>query len=508
VTTQFPRVAFVGAGPGDPRLLTVRGAQLLAGAEVVLYDDDVPGVVLATLAPDALAEPVRCGDGTALEASIGRLVEAARAGRRVVRLVAGDPGLDAGCVASTRALERAGLAIEVVPGIAPASAIAATAGLLLTNGAGCAMLVDDGADDAIARALAAGFSPILRATPARLRASMRSLAASRPSLCAAIVTEAATPRQRVVVSSLAGLGPALDALDPASTAVLVVGDAVAARERPSWFEARPLFGRRILVPRAGHQAGVTSDALRARGAEPIELPLLAIVEPPDLEAAREAVCRAGTYDWVIFTSDNGVDRFFRLVDEAALDARIFRGAKLAAIGEGTARSLRARGLRADLVPPSFRGEALADAVLDAIVLYRGASAGARVLLPRALVARDVVPERLRVAGVEVDVVPLYETRRASSAVHSELLDRLAGGALDAVLLASSSTAEALVEALGPNPATALERVVVASIGPITTATAERLGLRVDVTASTFTFAGLLDDLERYFAGPGRRPPSL
>jgi uroporphyrinogen III methyltransferase/synthase len=493
-------VAFLGAGPGDPRLLTLRGAELLAGAELVLHDDDIPEALLTSTGSETVAEPVRGGHGAAHEAAIARLVEAARAGRRVVRLVAGDPGHDASCVASMRAIARAGLAIEVVPGVAPASAIAAAAGLSPTDGAGCVVLDDDGADDALDRALASGFSAIAHATPARLRAFARAVAADRSSSRAAVVTHAATPRQRVAVATLADLGPALDALDPRARAVLVVGDAAAARQGPSWFEARPLFGRRVLVPRAGHQAGVTSDALRARGAEPIELPLLAIVDPPDLDAARAAVRRAGTYDWVIFTSDNGVDRFFRLVDEAALDARLFRAAKLAAIGEGTARSLRARGVRADIVPPSFRGEALADAVVDAIVRDRGASEGARVLLPRALVARDVVPERLRAAGVEVDVVPLYETRRASEAARTELLDRLAGGALDAVLLASSSTAEALVEALGPNPAAVLERTVVASIGPITTATAERLGLRVDVTARAFTFPGLLDALEQHLAG--------
>lgn len=262
------------------------------------------------------------------------------------------------------------------------------------------------------------------------------------------------------------------------------------RDQLRWFDCRPLFGRRLLVPRAEKQARETAGLIRAKGAEPVIFPVISIEPPPDPSLLRNAVQALADYDWVVFTSSNGVNCFFDALSAAGRDARALGAARLAAIGPKTSAALKLRGLIADLVAEEYVGESLAQSILA-----RGAR---RVLIPRALKAREALPEQLRSGGVEVNVVPAYQTCPVGAERKAEFASWLRAGSLDAVLFTSSSTVSAVMDLLGPEASELLSHTTVASIGPITSKTAQDCGLRVDVCASVYTVDGLLEALEGHF----------
>ncbi|HEX6766115.1 MAG TPA: uroporphyrinogen-III synthase, partial [Polyangiaceae bacterium] len=312
-----------------------------------------------------------------------------------------------------------------------------------------------------------------------------------PETPAAVIQWGARPEQRVVVGKLATIAEKARSAGLSNPAVIVVGEVVELRESLRWYDTQPLFGRRVLVPRPAGQAERTAHALRERGAEPFVVPVIEIAPPPDPAALESAAARLGTYDWVLFTSANGVERLFSSLERAGRDARAFGTAKIGVIGPRTADALARFGVRADRIAEEHVGEGLARDVLSL-------GTPSRVLIVRALVARDALPTLLREAGAAVDVVAAYETRAAAA---EPLVELVQTGAVDSVLFTSSSTVTATLERLGggPRASALLGKLTVASIGPITTKTAEEHGIRVDVTASTFTVDGLLDALERHFA---------
>ncbi len=263
----------------------------------------------------------------------------------------------------------------------------------------------------------------------------------------------------------------------------------------SWLHERPLFGRRVAVLRMVGQASETAELLRSRGADPWVVPTIELHPPEEREALGNALRRMSDYDLVAFTSVNGVERTFEELGELGLDARAFGRSGVAAIGDGTARRLADRGIRADVVAKVFRGEALAESILE----WLGDARGKRVLVPRAVEAREVLPEMLRQAGAQVDVVPAYRTLPPAPESLQPLVAALEAGRVDAVLLTSSSTVTNLCDALGQGYARLLARTCVASIGPITSARARELGLEVRVEAVTFTIAGVVDALEGHFS---------
>jgi uroporphyrinogen III methyltransferase/synthase len=524
-------VYLVGGGPGDPGLLTLRGAELLATADVVLHDELVHPTLLERVREGAEVRSVgkRGGEPGLKQASQAaidaELVAAARAGRSVVRLKGGDPFLFGRGSEEAEALAAAGVPFEVVPGIPSPLGATAYAGISVTHRELASSVTFVSAVTRTGARFPFGELASLRGTICVLMA-MRRL----DEVCAALVREAlrdpATPsvvvqwgtcaRQAVVEGRLDAIAGLAAAAGLGSPAVVVVGPVASLRRTLRWFDARPLFGKRVLVTRPAGQAAATAELLRRRGAEPIELPAIALFPPPDPARVREAARDLDRYDVVAFTSENGVVFLFRELDAQGRDARAFGRARVAAIGSGTAAALLARGVRADIVPAEFRGEALADAILAdiahpggrprapsdpevAAALSRG---GARVLVPRALVAREVLAERLRARGCEVDIVPVYETRPASAERRDELVRRLEARAVDAVLLTSSSTADSLCDLLGERAAELLRGVLVASIGPITTVTAEKRGLAVAVTATVSTTGGLIAALEGYLRAGG------
>jgi uroporphyrinogen III methyltransferase/synthase len=476
-------VYLVGAGPGDPGLITVRGADVLRRADVVVYDR-LSAEALLQLAPDS-AERISVGK-TPGHASVEQadintlLVEKGKAGLQVVRLKGGDPFVFARGGEEAAALRDAGVPFEVVPGITSAVAVPAYAGIPLTHrGVSTSFTVVTGHEapwassetdwEAVARL--GGTIVVLMGVATRAAIAERLMAAGLAGdTPVAAVRWGTRPDQTTVRTTVAGLGAA----PIESPATLVIG-AVAAIDL-GWFEQRPLFGKRIVVTRAREQASGLVRELRALGAETVELPAIRIEDAADGGAAlRRAALTVGEAAWVVFTSANTVDRFVPLLR----DGRDLAGVRIAAIGPGTADALTGFNLVADLVPERF----VAESLLDAFPAGSG-----RVLLPRAAVARAVLPDGLRAKGWEVEVVEAYRTVAAD--VAPEVV--AAARAADAVTFTSSSTVTRYLEVAGPD---AIAPVVVC-IGPVTAQTARDHGIVVDAVAEEHSIPGLVDAVVR------------
>ena len=477
-------VYLVGAGPGDPGLLTVRAAEVLGQADVVVYDR-LSAASLLDLAP-AGAERISVGKAPGradmTQADINALlVERGKAGQRVVRLKGGDPFVFARGGEEAAALLDAGVAFEVVPGITSAIAVPAYAGIPVTlrHSSTSVTLVtghedpdvgDDGTVDWEAVARVGGTIVVLMGVARIGQIAARLIAGGRSAdTPVASITWGTRPEQHTVRATLGTIGEhALEA-----PATIVIGEVAA--QNLEWFEGRPLFGKRVVVTRAREQASGLKARLADLGASVIELPTIVIDDPADGgEALRRAAAEARSYDWVVLTSANGADRFLRCLH----DGRDLGGVKVAAIGPGTADALARANIRADLVPTKYVAEALLDEFPAP-----SESRGGRVLLARAAVARDVLPDGLRALGWHVDVVEAYRTRTDAP---SESVLKAAAEA-DIITFTSSSTVDRFVEIAG------LARVApfVACIGPVTAATARAQGLTVDVEASVHSIDGLV-----------------
>ncbi|MGH9039163.1 MAG: uroporphyrinogen-III C-methyltransferase [Acidimicrobiia bacterium] len=487
-------VYLVGAGPGDPGLLTLRGAEVLRRAEVVVYDR-LSVATLLDLAPPG-AERISVGKSPG-RASLPQeeinvlLVERGKAGQEVVRLKGGDPFVFARGGEEAAALLHAGVPFEVVPGITSALAVPAYAGVPVTQrGMSTSFIVVTGHEgtrkipnrtdwESIARV--GGTIVILMGVANRGAIAERLMAGGlAPGTPVTAITWGTRPEQRTQRTTLAQLGAA----PVESPATMVVG-AVAGLDL-RWFEDRPLFGRTVVVTRAREQASELMGRLRHLGAETVELPVIEIGDAADGGAAlREAVRTVGDYDWVAFTSPNGVERFFAALDDLGLDVRALAGAAVAAIGPGTAAVLARGGIRADLMPSRF----VAEAVVEAFPSGPG-----RVLLPRAAVARDALPAGLEAKGWTVDVVEAYRTHLARPSPAALAAARAA----DAVTFTSSSTVTNYLEVAGDGP----HPPVVACIGPVTADTARAAGLSVTVEADEHTIDGLVQALVDVLAEPG------
>ena len=494
-------VAFVGAGPGDPGLLTVRAADLLARAEVVVVD----GPVGATLVGSLATEDVEVLDARQVQeasdptpsararATTRLITRAARAGRRVVRVLPGDAATFEGLAEELLACSRASVPFEVVPGVSPAVAVPVYAGVPVTTaGVDRVHVVDTAAESPDAAGLvAARETVVLLGSREGLAAAARALVAAGRSASSAVAVPSGgtTTAQRTATATLAELPGLLEGSgDDAwpSLLVAVTGPGVALRERTSWYENRPLFGWRVLVPRTQAQAAGMGSLLAEAGAVGEVVPTISVEPPRTPHQMEKAVTGlvTGRYEWIGFTSANAVRAVREKFAEYGLDARAFAGLKVAAVGGVTAQALREWGIEPDLVPS---GEESAkglladwpayDDVLDPID---------RVLLPRADIATDTLVAGLTELGWEVDDVTAYRTVRAAPPA-APVRDAIKNGAFDAVVFTSSSTVRNLVGIAGkPNPST-----VVACIGPATAQTAVEHGLRVDVLAPEPSSASLV-----------------
>lgn len=501
MSAQAGVVYLVGAGPGDPGLMTARSLELIASANAIYHDRLIPPGALAGACKDAELIYVGKAPGkpSVPQEEIGeRLIEAARAGKSVVRLKGGDPFVFGRGGEEGEALREAGVEFEVVPGVTAGVAASAYAGIPVTH-----------RDDASAVAFVTGHEDPEKAETAldwealarfpgtlvfymgvkRLGDNAEALiAAGRDADEPAAAVERGTMEgQRTVVATLGTLADAVAREGIGAPALIVVGNVVERREALAWLERRPLYGRRVVVTRARAQASGLAATLRDLGAEVVELPAIRIEPGIESDEVRRAVQRIGEYALICVTSPNGAHLLFEALEKAGLDARALgRGTKngqvrVAAIGPGTARALAERGVIADIVPERFVAEALVEALAGVDIAEK------RVLVARAAEARDVLPDALRGRGAEVDVVALYETVREEpddAAVE-------AAQAADYVTFTSSSTVRNLTDALGDRfPSTA--RIV--SIGPVTSGAAREAGLKVDVEAARHDIGGMVEAL--------------
>ncbi len=513
------RVYLVGAGPGDPGLLTLRGARCLAAADVVVHDYLVGPRLLEQVRPDA--EVIAVGpshdDGARLDQAAieALLVERARAGRTVVRLKNGDPFLFGRGGEEAEALRQADVPFEVVPGVSSALAVPAYAGIPLTHRDHASLVTIATGHQALCESGAPPEPPALpwaalahqggtlvflmgmRQLPAIMAALVaHGLAAATP---AAAVTAGTTGRQRTVVATAATLAAAVEAAGLRSPGVIVVGSVVGLRERARWFESRPLFGRRIVITRARAQAGTLAALLEERGAEVIAFPTIAIVPPADPAALERAVAAAAGYDWILFTSANGVRVFFERFAAAGRDVRELTPVRLAVIGPETAAELGRRLLRPAILPDDYRAEGLL-AALAAEDLR-----GRRVLLPRAAGARTILPETLAARGAVVDEVIAYRAVAPADTDVAGLRAALAAGAVDALTFTSSSTVRNFVDLIGADDVARLitkGRPAIACIGPVTAETARELGLHVAMMPASYTVPALAAALVEHFRAVG------
>ncbi len=490
-------VALVGVGPGDEGLLTLRAAALLARADVVVAASWVSERIAHLLRPEA--EVV---DSASTEADPKLLIKAAKAGKTALRLFGGDPFLFCGAAADAAACAKAKVTFEVVPGISAATAVPAYAGIPLTQDVtGDVRIVHAAEVSKLTTGSGAGTLVILGAeTGIADIAKMLIAGGWADSTPFAITWNGTTTDQHTVTSTLGTISADLKAagvslLTAHGRAIAVAGDAVAAQRSLSWFETKPLFGWRVLVPRTKEQAASVSDQLRGCGAVPDQVPTIA-VEPPRTPQQMERAVRGmvtGRYQWVAFTSANAVRAVREKFEEYGLDARAFAGIKVAAVGEQTAASLRAFGIAPDLMPEEGEqsAEGLAncwppyDDLLDPIN---------RVLLPRADIATEGLVAKLTELGWEAEDVTAYRTVRAAPPP-APIREAIKGGGFDAVLFTSSSTVRNLIGIAGkPHAVT-----VIAVIGPETAKTAAEFGLRVDVVAPVPSVTALVDALAEHGA---------
>jgi uroporphyrinogen III methyltransferase / synthase len=487
-------VAFVGAGLGEESLLTVRAAALIGRADLVVASQWLGERLGHLLKPDATL-----ADSDAQLQDPKLLIKAARAGQLAVRLLPGDPFLFGNAAAEAAACAKARVPFEVVPGVPAATAVPTYAGIPLTTDASGEVRIIHASE--ASRVLATdGTLVITGAENGPVDLGKMLLAAGwTEDTPFAITWNGTTTEQHTVVGALGSMAADLKAagvslLTAHGPAVAVVGDSVTAQSALSWFETKPLFGWRVLVPRTKEQADEVCDLLRARGAVPDQVPTIA-VEPPRTPQQMERAVKGlvtGRYQWVGFTSVNAVRAIREKFEEYGLDARAFAGVKVAAVGDQTARALRDFGIMPDLVP---EGEQSAEALADAWPAYDDVLDPInRVLLPRADIATEGLLTRLTELGWEAEDVTAYRTVRAAPPP-APVREAIKGGGFDAVLFTSSSTVRNLIGIAGkPHAVT-----VIAVIGPQTAKTAAEFGLRVDVVAAKPSVSALVEALAAHGA---------
>jgi uroporphyrinogen III methyltransferase/synthase len=487
------KVWLVGAGPGDPGLLTLKGARALAQCDTLVYDYLASAAIVSLAPPDCEKIYVgkKAGQHTLTQDEITALiVQLGRDGKKVVRLKGGDVFVFARGGEEAHALAKAGVPFEIVPGITSATAAPAYAGIPVTHrDHNTSFTIATGHEDPTKGYSSLDFAKLAnrKATTIFLMA-MGNLAGIVAKLRenglegdtpVGIVHEGTKPTQEVVTATIDTVIEEVARTGITAPAIVVIGDVVRERENIRWFDAQPLFGKRVLVTRPAHQADDFATRLWEAGAEPILAPTIAIGPPDDPAAARDAVARVREYDWVVFTSRNGVDAFFDVLGELGRDARAFGDVRIAAIGPKTAEALAVRGIRVDLIPAEFVNEAVASELLART------APGDRILIYRAQEAREVLPETLREQGRVADIVAAYATRFVDDPELTAKAERA-----DIVTFTSSSTVAGFLHNVA-DAASLLARKTVAAIGPITARTARDAGIRVDVVADEFTVDGLI-----------------
>jgi uroporphyrinogen III methyltransferase/synthase len=505
------KVFLVGAGPGDPGLLTLKAKECLEKADLVVFDS-LANTALLDYAPSQ-AERIdvgkKAGCHTLSQEKINQLLVAkARQGMKVVRLKGGDPFIFGRGGEEALELFNAGIPFEIVPGVTSAIAVPAYAGIPLTHRDYTSSvtfitghedpLKEDSRLDWNRLANAVGTLVILMGVGNLPEIAQQLIKAGRaPSTPAAVIFKGTLPDQKTLTGTLEDITAKAEKAGLKPPAVILVGEVVALREKLNWFETKPLFGKRILVTRTREQAGLFSALLNALGAHCIEFPTIEIQPPLSWEKLDQAVRSLASYDWILFTSVNGVKYFFERLYALGKDVRDLRDIKIGAIGPQTSQAIRDCGIRPDFMPAEYKAEAMVAA------FKKLAIQGQRVLIPRAAQARDILPQELaRIVG-RVEVVEAYQTVKPVLQ-KEEIVSMLQKGAIDLITFTSSSTVRNFMEILAPEEEV-LKRWqiqgVVACIGPITAQTAREYGLEVQIQPPDYTIEALTEAILEYYRNP-------
>ena len=501
------KVYLVGAGPGDPGLFTLKGKECLEAADVVLYDY-LANPFLLQYAP-ATAQRIyvgRRGRGQYQDqADINRLlIERAKEGNVVIRLKGGDPFVFGRGGEEAEAVAAAGVDFELVPGVTAAVAVPAYAGIPVTHRTLASTVTFVTGHEDPTKPVALLEWPKLASTSGTLVFMMgmknlplivkQLLLEGRPSETpVAAIRWGTKAAQQTIVGTLGDIVSKAEAAHLEPPTVIVVGEVVRLRGQLNWFETKPLFGKRVVLTRPQEQATEFSQLLAAYGAEPVEVPTIQIVPPASWQAIDDAMTRLNTYQWLIFTSVNGVRPFMDRLHAAGKDARALANLRLCAIGPRTAKELGAYGLTPDVIPSKFQAEGVIAALASVGIR------GSRILIPRAEVAREILPDQLRELGATVEVIPVYRTIVPAVDIAS-LTQQLQDGQVAVVTFTSSSTVRNFVELFGGRDRVRplLAGTVVACIGPITARTAEEYGVTVTVMPAENTVPALAVAIVRYF----------
>jgi uroporphyrinogen III methyltransferase/synthase len=501
------KVYLVGAGPGDPGLITVKGKECIQKADVLIYDYLAAPTLLrhANTKAEMIYVGKKGGDHTLSQDGINNLiVEKAKTGAIVTRLKGGDPFIFGRGGEEAEVLIEAGIPFEVVPGVTSAIAAPAYAGIPLTHRKFTSTVAfitgheDPNKDNTNIdwASLARGIGTLVflmgvKNLPDIVDQLIKN--GKSPETPVALVRWGTTSRQKTVSGILSDIVERVRAAKLKAPAIIVIGDVVRLRERMKWFENLPLLGKKIVVTRAREQASDLVADLSEMGADVLECPTIKVVPSEDLSALDCAISNLNSYDWIVLTSVNGVIHFFERLFAKGLDARALGHLRTAAIGPATAEMLLKFGLKTDIIPESYRAESVVEAFLKENI------AGKKILLPRAGEARPILPVELRKMGAGVDEIITYHTIQDRQNADI-LLEDLQNDAIDMVTFTSSSTVKNF-KALIPNDLffSLLDRVTIACIGPITADTAKELGFNVHVMADEFTIPGLCKAIVRHYA---------
>ncbi|HDD35542.1 MAG TPA: uroporphyrinogen-III C-methyltransferase [Candidatus Desulfofervidus auxilii] len=498
------KVYLVGAGPGDSGLITLKAKEILEKADVVIYDYLAPAEILEYAKnAEMLYVGKTAGKHTLSQDKINQLlIEKAKTGKIVVRLKGGDPFIFGRGGEEAEELVKANIPFEVVPGVTSAIAVPAYAGIPLThrayassvafitghedpqkpNSSICWEKLTQGVDTLVFLMGVGHLSAIVE----------KLIHYGRPqNTPVAIIRWGTLPDQETLISTLGNVVKDAKKRNLKPPAIIVIGEVVKLREKLNWWEKKPLFGKKILVTRTQEQASEIVKLLQSLGAKCYSVPTISIIPPSNLELLDKAIAQLKTYDWCLFTSVNGVKYFFERLEYFNKDVRAFGNVKIGVIGAKTAQALRQKGIKPDIMPNEFRAEALADALLKLGIKDK------KILLARAEKARDVLPETLKAAGANIDIVPVYQTIIPKD--KKVILKKLFDEGIDIIVFTSSSTVKHLAILMQPQSLSqVLKGIIIACIGPVTAQTLSEFGLSADIIPTTFTIESLVEKMIAYF----------
>ncbi|MBE9546687.1 MAG: uroporphyrinogen-III C-methyltransferase [Proteobacteria bacterium] len=491
------KVYIIGAGPGDPGLITVRAVECLQKSDVVVYDYLVNQDILGLAGEDARLVYVgkKGGDHTVSQERLNQiLVKEASDGNIVSRLKGGDPFIFGRGGEEAEVLSAAGIPFEIIPGVTSAISVPAYAGIPLTHRKFTSSVTfvtghedptKDGSSIDWGNISAVGTMVFLMGVKNLTHIVTNLIKNGRdPDTAAALIRWGTTADQETLKGTLGNIAEMAEEKNFSPPAIFVVGDVVKLRDDLNWFERKPIFGKGVVITRPEEQSGELRALLNENGARAISFPTIRIVPPDSFDDLDKAIGNLNKYHWIIFTSVNGVKFFFKRLDDLQKDVRDLKGIRICAIGPATSAAVEKYGIRVDIIPDDY----IAEAVLEK---FREQETGGRnILLPRAEIARDVIPEGLSKLGANVDVVVAYRTVN-SGRDKTELYELIDQGKVDVITFTSPSTAINFSDIMGEDMHFS-ENIKIACIGPVTAAAVEKLGLRVDIVSKTYTVSGLVE----------------